>query len=286
MTQTTASTGEAGDVSVISSGKSALDGKDSLAKTLASNLSEISDMEPVAALSGREMNGQGTKASDQIRSFFSKIGSVFRQGFGSVSFGEYGVGGMLNHRPLNRAKMVSLAAVPDVIQNGRIISDVDNWKGRGYRSVIFAAPATINNTPVYIAAVVNQNPDGKFYLNECVDSQGNYLRIENSSPNGSKSGVTVQDGVTATPGKLSLDPIIRQEAQGVNLGSAQARPGTSKAAQTAVAAGEAGNDTNEAPASTSDGTSALAGDLDHVVDVGAGAEAQNTPSALIPLYAK
>ena len=212
-------------VIVTSSGKSALDGQNSLAKTLAENIENISDMAPVAALTGMEMNQRNKKPSDQIRDFFSKVGSVFRRGFGTVSFGEYGVGGILNHRPLNRAKMVSLVAVPDVIRNGRIISDVENWKGRGYRSVIFAAPATINDTPVYIAAVVNQNPDGKFYLNECVDSEGNYIRIENSSPNGTKSGVTVQDGVTATPGELFSASIIADSSAGGNTQSARNRTG-------------------------------------------------------------
>lgn len=214
-------------VIVTSSGKSALDGQNSLAKTLAENIENISDMAPVAALTGMEMNQRNKKPSDQIRDFFSKVGSVFRRGFGTVSFGEYGVGGILNHRPLNRAKMVSLVAVPDVIRNGRIISDVENWKGRGYRSVIFAAPATINDTPVYIAAVVNQNPDGKFYLNECVDSEGNYIRIENSSPNGTKSGVTVQDGVTATPGELFSASIIADSSAGGNTNSAPNGPESS-----------------------------------------------------------
>ena len=176
------STGTAKDVIVRSSGISALDGQESLAKTLASNIDKISDMEVVSYLTGTEMNDRNQKASEQIRALFAKIGTVIRKGFGEVSFNEYGVGGILNHRPLNRAKMVSLVAVPEVIRNGRIISDVENWKGRGYRSVVFAAPVAIGESIVYVAAVVNQNPNGKFYLNECVDSEGNYIRIEATSP--------------------------------------------------------------------------------------------------------
>lgn len=203
-------------VTIRSSGISALNGSESLGKTLASSLGNLSDMAPVARLTGEEMNDRTKLPSEQIRSLFARIRSVFRDNFGNVEFGEYGVGGMLNHRPLNRAKMVSLSAVPQVIQKGRVISDVDNWKGRGYRSVVFAAPVTIGESRVYVAAVVNQNPDGKFYLSECVDSDGNYIRIENSTADDTKSGVTVQDGITATPDNAVPNFSIPQSAQGVN----------------------------------------------------------------------
>lgn len=203
-------------VVVRSSGISALDGEASLAKTLAENLDTVRDMSPVASLTGTEMNDRSKKASEQIRDFFSSVKSVFRQGFGAVSFGEYGVGGVMAHRPLNRAKMVSLQAVPQVIEQGRIISDTPNWKGRGYRSIVFAAPVNIAGTPTYVAAVVNQNPDGKFYLNECVDSEGNYVRIEKAPTDDTKSGVTVQDGVTATPVETSsIAPTVTPPEQNV-----------------------------------------------------------------------
>ena len=206
-----------GKVVVKSSGISALEGPESLGKTLASSVDSLKDMDSVAQLTGQEMNDRSKKPSEQIRAFFSKIGSVFRKGFGEVSFGEYGIGGMLNHRPLNRAKMVTLEAVPSVIENGRVISDVADWKGRGYRSVVFGAPVTIGESTVYVAAVVNQNPEGKFYLSECVDSDGNYIRIENNPSDGTKSGVTAQGGITATPEKLSSIDIIPQPPGVVNL---------------------------------------------------------------------
>lgn len=164
--------------------------KNTLAYTLASNINAVSDMEPVSALTGREFNNRGTKLSDQIRDFFKSIGNkVFRNGLGDVEFGEYGIGGILNHRPINRAKAVSIAAVPDVIRNGRQIGYDPNWKGRGYESYTFAAPVTVNGTQVYVAAVVNKLPNNKFYLSEMVDSEGNYVRIEESPSGNSKNGL-------------------------------------------------------------------------------------------------
>ena len=148
----------------------------------------------------------------------------------------------MNHRPLNRAKMVSLAAVPEVIQNGSQISYEKNWKGRGYDSYIFAAPVMVNGTEVYVAAVVDKRPNNKFYLSEMVDSQGNYVRIEESPSSNSKNGVTDgagnsgKAGVTArpeglpeggNPSTMNAEPTplfnnsISQTAPGVNTNYAK-----------------------------------------------------------------
>lgn len=206
---------------VVRAGKSALDSQKGLARTLAASIKDLGEMQPVAELTGREMNNRAKKPSEQIRDFFKRIGgAVTRSGFGEVSLGEYGVGGMLNHRPLNRAKMVSITAVPEVIQNGKQIAYHPNWKGRGYASYVFAAPVTIAGTPTYVAAVVDQRPDNKFYLSEVVDSEGNYIRIEEAPSGDTKSGVTVQDGVTTTPeGASSIDSTIPRGAESVNRGT-------------------------------------------------------------------
>ena len=186
----------------ISKGPSALGANaKGAANTLARNISIMENDAPVASLSGKEMQSKTKKVSEQIMDFFAQLGGkVDRAGFGDVELGKYGQSAILNHRPLNRAKMVSLSAVPEVIAEGKIISDVDNWKGRGYRSVIFAAPVEIAGERTYVAAVVNQFPgSNKFYLNECVDAEGNYLRI-NEVPSGStKIGFTAADGITEGP---------------------------------------------------------------------------------------
>lgn len=181
-----------------------------LAYTLATNVGSLESMQPVTKLRGTELNDRTVKPDQQIRNFFRTIGGkIFRSGFGDVSLGEYGVGGVLNHRPLNRAKMLSLAAVPDVIQSGRQISYTENWKERGYKSYIFAAPVVVGKDTVYVAAVVDQRPDNKFYLSEVVDSNGNYVRINESPSGSSKSRITDGAenidgaGVTARPEGLS-----------------------------------------------------------------------------------
>lgn len=188
----------------ISAGPSALASGKGLAYTLASNIPSLHDMEAVKSLTGTEMNDRTKKPSEQITAFFRKIGNiVHRDGLGDVVFGDYGVGGMINHRPLNRAKMVSLAAVPEVVQSGRQISHVENWKGRGYDSYVFAGPVTIAGKTAYVAAVVNRDQNNRFYMSEAVDSDGNYIRISESPSDSTKTGVTAQGGVTGGPDGLS-----------------------------------------------------------------------------------
>lgn len=82
-----------------------------------------------------------------------------------------------------------MTAMPNVIKNGRQIGYDPNWKGRGYPSYIFAAPVKVAGTDVYVAAVVNQLPDKRFYLSEMLDSDGNYVRIEESPSGNSKNGL-------------------------------------------------------------------------------------------------
>ena len=224
-----------------------------LAYTLATNVGSLESMQPVTKLRGTELNDRTVKPDQQIRNFFRTIGGkIFRSGFGDVSLGEYGVGGVLNHRPLNRAKILSLSAVPDVIQSGRQISYTENWKERGYKSYIFAAPVVVGKDTVYVAAVVDQRPDNKFYLSEMVDSNGNYVRINESPSGSSKSGITDGAenidgaGVTARPEGLSegnapstsqnevkpafpfVDTTVPQDTAGVN---AQDMQGDAKYAQ-------------------------------------------------------
>ena len=196
--------------------------KNTLGYRLASNLDQIQDMEPVKALSGKEFNDRSIKLPEQIANFFKSLGNkVMRIGLGKVELGEYGVGGMMNHRPLNRAKLVSLAAVPEVIENGRQIGYEKNWKGRGYDSFIFAAPVTVNGTKVYVAAVVDRRPDNKFYLSEMVDSDGNYVRIEESPSSNSKNGVT--DGASDS-GKVGFTAGPEGLSRGGNPSTTNAEP--------------------------------------------------------------
>ena len=108
----------------IDKGPSAKTGdKRTAAYILANHLDDIKHMPNVAKLTGKEMNDRSKDMPTQIEEFFDSVGGeVEREGLGPVILGEYGVGGVMNHKPINRAKMVTLVSVPDVIRKGKIIS--------------------------------------------------------------------------------------------------------------------------------------------------------------------
>ncbi len=188
--------------------------KNDLAQVLVRNIQRLEIMQPVTELSGEEMNDRSKTPREQIMDFFDSIGNrVTRESFGDVALGTYGADAMINHRPLNRAKMVTIQAVPDVIRYGNLIGYDPNWKNRGYQTFIFGAPVTVAGKTVYVAAVVDQRENKEFYLNECVDSEGNYVRIVEGPTDSAKSGVTVHDGLTTGPVEPSEDSVPQSQKE-------------------------------------------------------------------------
>lgn len=197
----------------IEKSKSALESNpNSNAYVLASSIPLLQNSEVVKHLTGEELNDASKPLDQQISDLFASVGNVaHREGFGEVELNRYGVDGIINHKP-NRSKVLGVAAIKEVIEKGYIIKTNLNWKGRGYDSYMIAAPVGLGDATVYVAAVVNRDQGtNKFYLDEVVDQDGNYINIKNEAPGNTKTGVTVQDGVTRGP-KASSDAIVHSDA--------------------------------------------------------------------------
>lgn len=197
----------------IEKSKSALESNpNSNAYVLASSIPLLQNSEVVKHLTGEELNDASKPSDQQTSDLFASVGNVaHREGFGKVELNRYGVDGIINHKP-NRSKVLGVAAIKEVIEKGYIIKTNLNWKGRGYDSYMIAAPVGLGDATVYVAAVVNRDQGtNKFYLDEVVDQDGNYINIKNEAPGNTKTGVTVQDGVTRGP-KASSDAIIHSDA--------------------------------------------------------------------------
>lgn len=161
---------------------------------LANSIASLKDMKPVAHLTGTELNESGKPASQQIKEFFDKRGNrVFREDFGEVILDAYGAKGSSTkaHHP-TRAKIMAVAAVPEVIQKGRQISY--QVKDNGMKSYIFAAPVDMMGKPIYVAAVVNvvtETRDGnntkKYYLDEVVDAEGFRFNVQKENSDTTKA---------------------------------------------------------------------------------------------------
>ncbi len=211
--QTTQAAQERSAGDVITSGEtlesvSKTDGRE-IVKQLQRNIPQLSGEESVARLTGTEFQKGTRKLTEQVGDFFRSLGNaVFRKGLGNVILDERGVKSDIGHG-IGRAKAITFAAVPNVIESGTQIDFQQNWKGRGYDTYVFAAPVDIGDSRTYVAAVVRSDAQNRLYLHEVVDGNGNLIYRKENAPTAIKTGVTAESGVTGTVGASESFPTAK-----------------------------------------------------------------------------
>ena len=164
---------------------------------------------------------------------------------------------------IGRAKAITFAAVPDVIANGQQIDYQENWKGRGKDSYIFAAPVVFGNQRGFVAAVVIQGDDNRFYLHEVIGPDGELIYIKKDAPETVKTGISARGGDTGGS-EASSDITIPQESRGVNAPAAAMENEMAGAASDGRASSSGTVDTVATPAapSVAQGGGAVNADLE------------------------
>ncbi|MFA7371262.1 MAG: hypothetical protein WCY78_04980 [Sphaerochaetaceae bacterium] len=130
----------------------------------AENLKWLLSGKPIVQLVGDEFR---TNLVDSVSAFYNKIGNrVERPGMGEVTLTRHDIQASVGHG-IGRNKAIAFAAVPDVIRQGREFSRTDNYKNRGYTSVVIAAPISIKGVEYICEVVINQRVNSNnFYLHE------------------------------------------------------------------------------------------------------------------------
>ena len=121
--------------------------------------------EPVTNLTGEELS---TGMVEGANSFFETKygGKVYRDGIGTIMLTRRGINSSIAHG-VGRLKAAAFIAVPDVIAKGRVFGITENYKGRGYTSIVIDAPIRIGEKEYVCEVVVNKKgPSGVFYLHE------------------------------------------------------------------------------------------------------------------------
>lgn len=230
---------------------------------LRENIQRIGSMEPVSRLTGSEFQKSGGKLTDQVGTFFRRLGNrVTRRNFGDVILDERSIKNDIAHG-IGRAKAITFAAVPDVIANGQQIDYQENWKGRGKDSYIFAAPVVFGNQRGFVAAVVIQGDDNRFYLHEVIGPDGELIYIKKDAPETVKTGISARGGDTGGS-EASSDITIPQESRGVNAPAAAMENEMAGAASDGRASSSGTVDTVATPAapSVAQGGGAVNADLE------------------------
>ena len=168
----------------------------------------------LAELSGNEFASQpGRRLSDQIADFFAGLGNrVTRLGFGDVALTRKGTRDSIMHG-ISRNKAIAFSAVPDVIENGQVIDEQQNWKGRGYDSVTFGGRIRIGGQDYNMGVIVRKTGEnsqnvGRYYLHEVAltNEEGDPVPIKTRTLSGYPSdtvspstNIIQEEGATVNP---------------------------------------------------------------------------------------
>ena len=124
---------------------------------------------PVVHLTGNEFEKEaGTSLIDRVATWFKTQigGQVAHPQIGTVVLNRQGVKDSWSHGG-GRFKAAAFAAVPEVIRQGRILDVKNNWKGRGYDTVVLGAPIEIGGQHrVAVVVVTRKSSVNQFYLHE------------------------------------------------------------------------------------------------------------------------
>lgn len=130
----------------------------------------VQKMDSVKTVTGEEFAKGETDLVTQVENYFKSLGSkVTNEELGEVLIDKRGIKDDIAHG-IGRKKAATFAAVPDVIQKGKVVDYQKNWKGRNYDTAVIAAPITVGSEKHYMGVVVIQNKENnRFYVHEVVE---------------------------------------------------------------------------------------------------------------------
>ena len=194
--------------------------KNDLFKKLTDSIPLLENDAVVYEATGNEFEVGEKKLSQQVYEYFESLGGVVhRDNFGDVAINDKGVDSSIAHG-MGRAKAIAFASVPAVIEKGRQIDFVENWKGRNYDSYVFAAPIRIGTQKAYVGVVVTKSDtDNRYYLHEVSDNEGNIIIIKKDDV--SFKSKSEADNDNSSLGETSPTNNIPQEKEIVNTSQAE-----------------------------------------------------------------
>lgn len=180
-----------------------------LLDTLRANKAAIDEGGIIARMDGTEFAPGLKRTGDQVAEFFASLGNkVTRLGFGDIALTKRGAKDSIMHG-MSRNKAIAFSAVPAVIENGVVIDEQANWKGRGWDSVTFGGKIQIGERTYDMGVIVrkygNESPNyGRYYLHEVLltDEDGATVPINARTFSGNPSD-------TATPS--SMDSVAQEQ---------------------------------------------------------------------------
>ena len=139
-------------------------------KEIRENSIVLQNMEPIGHFTGNELGDRSIPLDERVKVFFDSIGNnVYSEQFGDVSLGKSSINSEFRHG-MTPVKVVTFAAVPDVIKHGKVIYTISK-NNSGLERIIVAAPVTVG-TPaekMYTAVMLQRDPQTqRLYLHDAI----------------------------------------------------------------------------------------------------------------------
>lgn len=134
------------------------------------NYQSVREMSVVKTLKGNEFNISDPDIKSKIKKFYSQVGSVEHPVVGTIKLTNRSVNDDFGHGK-GPEKVITFAAVPELLRNGYVLDYQKDWKGRGYDTTVIGGKVDISEGKYageyYMGAIVNVYPDtNRAYLHE------------------------------------------------------------------------------------------------------------------------
>ena len=202
--------------------------------TVRAHLSDVSSLSPVAALTGQEFQKTATDSRSlrvRVIEFFNSIGNkVTRKDLGDIALNTSGVRDSLGHG-YGKLKAVTFAALPQVLEQGKIIAHNGPYEGHWYDSYIISAPVRIGKETAYVGALVIRDTKQRYKLHEVLmasqsgaplfqsesTSQGANVPLRNDAPLGAPGGAPTLKSIAQIGGRdnSKIPQVGRSDALGI-----------------------------------------------------------------------
>ncbi len=209
---------------------------------LKDHLEDLNKMDPVVHVNSDTYTFRNkTDLRKILTNEFAKSGFIVdRQGFGKVTFDEEAIGQIISYiEQSDSAGILAIKAAPAVVKRGIEIGTQKNYKNRGYDTVTFGAPVTINGERGNVAVVVRMIKNNRAHCVRIVLPDGSNFTFNGNKKADTKIGSgtetrvgkrissalsnSMQQSDKSVKGEFSLDEAYRKA---VSSGNVQERRNT------------------------------------------------------------
>ncbi len=146
------------------------------------NSINLKKMGIVKELTGEEFKKDGTKTlKEKLLEYFDSLNNnVYTEEFGDVSLVPSSIHSETRHG-LTFNKIVSFAAIPDVIKNGVVIN-VEKKANETVSRIVVAAPIKIGKTKYYMGVMLQRDKESqRLYIHDVITEKEDYLASNGNS---------------------------------------------------------------------------------------------------------